>query len=853
MPRIASFFRLLFRRRTAERDLAAELAAFPELPADQIKDRTRDIWAGAWFHSVLRDLQYGARLLLRTPLVTALAVLVLALGVGANTALFSLVQGVVLAPLPYPNADRLAAVYMHFAPQNNPRGHLCLADFLAWRDANHSFNDIALLSMHTYALTGVANPVQEQGAQVTAGFFPALGVAPILGRALNPGDNLASSQRVAVIGAGLWQSVFRGDRNVVGEVVSLDGSPFTIVGVMPDSFHFPQPTSALWTNLRLVPPKRLGPYQFIAFGALRPGVTLAAARADLAGVAHRLSTAYPNSYRNLNMPVEDLRDALVGNTRTPLLVLLGVVGILLLLAVANVAGVLLSKTQTRRREMAIRASLGAGGARLVRQLLTESTLLAALGGCLGLAAAAAGLAWLRAANPANLPRMADVHLNGVVLAVTFALSLAAGILCGAWPAWWTLRCARQGGLASASRTRPGAAGSYLVAAEIALALMIVTTAGLLARSFVRLQTVDAGYSAPPDQIADSFVVLSGPAYNSLPNGDDSPAGLALDRALLDAVRALPGVSQAALSDAMPPFNEADDDTFTIRGQPWQANNFPSVPDASVSPGYFQTLGIPLLAGRDFTADDTPHSEPVIIISAAVARHHFPNQSPLGHFIKDAEPSLPGRYARIVGVVGDVKYQGLEGTGEGVYRPAQQDFDRFSHVIVRSSLPVGTLDAMIRRTVRRLDPNAILTVTARLDQRFSAGLAMPRFQTELVLSCAGLALLLASLGLYALIAFSVNQRRHEIGVRMALGASRGRVLAEVLAAAMRLALIGSAAGAVAAFLATRWLGTLLFHTSPTDAAVFLAGAATLLLAAAAASYFPARRASKIPPAIALRST
>jgi putative ABC transport system permease protein len=855
-----AFLRNLLRRGAVERDLSAELAAFPELAAGPIKDRVRDAWAGAWLHSVGRDIQYGARLLRRTPLVTALAILVLALGIGANTALFSLVQGVLMAPLPYPQPERLAAVYMNFAPQNNPRGHLCLADFLAWRAGNHAFEDTALINVHTFALTGIASPVQQQGAQVTAGFFPALGVAPVLGRALEAGDNLPASPRVVVISTRVWQDDFHGDQHVVGKVVRLDASPFTIVGVMPNGFHFPQPMSELWTNLRLVPPTRLGPYAYIAIGRLRPGMTLAAARADLAGVAHNLAGDHPASYARLSMPVEDLRTALVGSARTPLLVLMGVVGVVLLLAVVNVAGVLLAKTQSRRQEVAIRASLGAGGARLVRQLLTESILLAAAGGALGLATAAVGLAWLRFANPGDLPRIAGVHLNGAVLALTLAVSLASGILCGLWPAWWAIRCARQGGLAAASRTCPAAASgaiarsSILVVAEIALALMLLTASGLFLRSFVRMQTVDAGYSAPPDQIADSFVVLSGPAYNSLPNGDDSPAGLALDRSLLGAVRNLPGVQQAALSDAMPPFNESDDDTFTIQGQPWEAANFPSVPDSSVSPGYFRTLGIPLLAGRDFTGDDTAHSQPVIIISAAVARHHFPHTSPLGHFIKDASPDLAGSYARVVGVVGDVKYQGLDShINESVYRPAQQDFDRLTHVIVRSTLAPAELDRMVRRVVQSLDPNAIVTLAVRLDQRRSAGVAFPRFQTELVALFAALALMLACLGIYALIAFSVEQRRQEIGVRMALGASRGRVLSEVLNQAMRLALIGTAAGALAAFLATRSLGNLLFETSPTDAAVFLGGAVCLLLATAAASFFPARRASQTPPAIALRSS
>ncbi|HEY7855135.1 MAG TPA: ABC transporter permease, partial [Terriglobales bacterium] len=302
-----AFLRNLLRRGAVERDLSAELAAFPELAAGPIKDRVRDAWAGAWLHSVGRDIQYGARLLRRTPLVTALAILVLALGIGANTALFSLVQGVLMAPLPYPQPERLAAVYMNFAPQNNPRGHLCLADFLAWRAGNHAFEDTALINVHTFALTGIASPVQQQGAQVTAGFFPALGVAPVLGRALEAGDNLPASPRVVVISARLWQDDFHGDQHVVGNVVRLDGSPFTIVGVMPDGFHFPQPISELWTNLRLVPPTRLGPYAYTAIGRLRPGVTLAAARADLAGVAHNLAGDHPGSYARLSMPVEDLR------------------------------------------------------------------------------------------------------------------------------------------------------------------------------------------------------------------------------------------------------------------------------------------------------------------------------------------------------------------------------------------------------------------------------------------------------------------------------------------------------------------------------------------------------------------
>lgn len=823
--------------------------------ATSIQEEVREMWGRTSWERLGQDLRYGLRTLLKNPAISLAAILTLALGIGANTAMFSVIYGVLFRPLPYRDPGSIALVNVHFHPQDAEFGTMSVADYLDWRAHNRAFEDPALFSNGgwRFDLGGAGAPVEVKGCPVTANFFDVLGARPLLGRVFNSGESAAAAAPSVVLSERFWRSRFAADRAVAGRAVTLNGIQATIIGVMPSSFALPAGQD-LWTNIRLRPPTRRGPFPFTGIARLKPGIPLAQAQADTNGIARQIESANPGNYRQMTMPVRSLQEALIGKARPALLVMFGAVLLVLLIAAANVANLMLVRASGREREMAVRLSLGAARSRLLRQLLTESVLLAGAGGAAGFALAVAGGAALRAWNPGNVPRIQDVQLDIPVLAFTCTVSVLTGILFGLMPAIRGLQAdmngvLKQGGRSGTAHTAKRRTHNALIAGEVALSFMLLMGGGLLIRSFLRLQHIDPGFQAAPENVLTMTFGLS------RQNGSGAPAHGSRHQRILDRVRALPGVASAALSDSLPPDRRADYDTFQIQGQVWTQSGFPGVTTAIVSPGYFQTLGIPLVGGRYFTqADAAPAAGGAIIISEGIARRYFRGGNPVGHYLAPSGPDNRNPFQPIIGVVADVKYTGLDSTSEPAIYRLYTSFEGGDgmrlHLVVRSSI-AGNLATPIEREIRAVDPNATVSDSGTLDAGMSASVAQPRFRTAMIAGFAGVALLLAAVGIFGLIAYSVTQRTNEIGIRIALGAQPGAVARQIVWQGAMLGAAGIAMGAVGALLLTRVLAGLLFATSPTDPVTF--GVVTMLLAAVVvgASLIPALRATRIDPVTALR--
>ena len=869
MHKLVYFWRNLVRRRQVERELDQELAAYVALLAEetsgrearleaggiqQLKEQVRDVKAGFFMQTILQDVRYGWRMLRRSPTFTVVAILALALGIGATTTIFSIVYGVLLRPLPYPADGRIALVFNHFAPQNAEHGTLSIADYLDWKKGNHAFESAELFRQALFDVTGAKEPEQVRGAMVTAGFFSTLRVQALLGRTFLPGEDAANAPGVAVLSETWWRNSLGADRNILGRKLNLSGVPCTVVGVMASSFHFPGPNYEIWTNLRLIPPTRRGPFPYRGLGRLKPGVTLGQAQADTNAVAQRIERENPVTYHHMTMPVVPLRDAIIGNIRPALLAFLGAVLVLLAIAAVNVAGLLLARATVREREIALRVSLGAGSGRLIRQLLTESLLLALLSGAAGCLLAYAGIHALRAWNPGNLPRIEDIRLDSGALVFALLVSVATGVLFGLAPAFQSgratpassLREGGRGGTVGASRRRLQA---VLVMGELALALMLVTSAGLLVRSFLLLGQVNSGAQAPPENVLSMKISPASSKYR------DSEQIIPFYRRLMERVRSTPGVTYAAISDSLPPDRQYDYDTFVIQGQPLAAGEInPAVTCPIVSPDYFRALGIPLIKGRFFTNQDSGDAPPTVIISDSMARHYFSGENPVGRRLKASGPDLHDTpFMEIVGVVGDVRYAGLDdNNADAYYQPyAQTLYYQRTNLVVRSNGPAAGLATTLRREVRELDADTVISDVITLQDALGASVIGPRFRTLLVGGFALCALVLAAIGIYGVMAYSVAQRTQEIGIRMALGARRSNLIGDVVAQGLRLALAGTAVGVAGALLVTRLLASLLFAVKPTDALTFAAGPVILIAVALLASFLPACRAAMVDPVIALR--
>jgi putative ABC transport system permease protein len=869
--------RSLFRRRQVEQELDEELQYHLERQIDegvanglspeearyaalralgaitQNKEECRDMRSVNWMEDLMQDLRYGARRLRKNPAFTVVAVLVLALGIGANTAMFSVAYGMLLRPLPYPGSDRVAVVFMRYFPRDFAFGTLCIRDYLMWKENNHAFEEPSLFRRMRMDIGGSESvPEQVQGASVTAGFFSTLEVRPLIGRTFAPGEDKPASRSLAVLGESVWRRRFGASSTVLGKTILVNGAPSTVIGVMPAVVRFPWLDTEVWTNLVLNPPTRYGPWFYRGVARLKRGVTLQQAQAEVNNIGLRMMQQNPY-YKRLTLPVLELREALLGTTLKPaILVLAGAVGLVLLIAVVNVANLMLARATVREREMALRLSLGAGRGRLVRQLLTESVLLAVMGGAVGLALAWGGIELIRVWNPGDLPLIDSVRLDWSALGFTGLISMLTGILFGLAPVFHSVRTelnatikeGRRSGAASRARGRTRAA---LVVSEIALSLMLLVGAGLLLRSFANLRSVTGGFSTQPRQILTMLISPGDRKYN------DAGAGLAFYDEVLRRARAVPGVETADVTDSLPPDRQGDADTFQIEGQtlaPGQLN--PIVSDVTSGPDFFKALGIPLIKGRYFNQHDTRDSRPVAIVSEGFARRFFANQEAVGKRIAQSGPGYGDKWMEIVGVVGNVKYLGLTvDTDPAYYMPFAQSYGSRMFLVVRSPGDAAGVAAAVRQSVQSLDPGVTLAQIGTMEQALDLSVSQPRFDTMLLSLFAGMALLLAAVGIYGLIAYSVAQRTHEIGVRMALGAAQADVVRMVVRQGASMAAIGIVLGLGGAFFLTRLLKTMLFGIGVTDALTFAAAPLGIMLVVLLATFLPALRATRISPVVALR--
>ena len=799
---------------------------------------------------LFQDLRYAARMLIKNPGFSAIAILALALGVGANTAIFTVVNSVLIRPLPFSEPDRLVMTYATDPTIGQERIPFSVADFLDWRAQNHIFEKLAAFSDNRFTYTGGESPEQFPGAWVTADFFEVLGQQPEMGRTFLPDEDRPGRAPVVLVSHSFWQRKLGADPNVLGRQITLNNNSFSVVGVMPPGFTFPERDIDLWAVERLDPPSRRGPYYMWGIGRLAPGATLAQARAEMDTIARRIQQETRSTKNDVTFTAIGLTERVVGNVRPALLVLMAAVIFVLLIASANVANLLLARATAREKEIAIRRALGASRARLIRQLLTESVLLAAVGGAVGLLLAQWGVGALLALSPDDIPRISEVKIDGRVLGFTFLISMLSGIVFGLAPALHSSKInlnesLKEGGRSAMEGFRQRRLRNLLVVAEIALSLVLLVSAGLMIKSFLKLQNVNPGFNAA--NILTMQLSLPRTKYTN-------PAQTAaFYKELLNKVEALPGAKSAAISISLPPNGLEVSDNFSIEEHPTPAGESdPIAPVVFVSPKYFTTLGVPLLRGRYFTENDRDEAPPVVIINEAMARQYFGAEDPIGKRFKQGTLAGGNPWMEIVGVVGNVKYTGLEAKEEpAFYLPHQQNPIRFMYLIVRGDSDPTALLPSIRSEVWSLDKDLPVARVRTMEQLLSESVAQPRFRTLLLAVFAGVALLLAAVGIYGVMSYSVTQRTHEMGIRMALGANPGDIVKMVVGQGLKLALVGAGAGLAGAYGATRLLESLLFDVSATDTMTFAVIPALLTGITLLASYIPARRATRIDPMVALR--
>ncbi len=798
-----------------------------------------------------QDLRYGARMLLKKPGFTLVAVITLALGIGANTAIFSVVNAVLLRPLPFKEPDRLVMIREMKLPQF-PEFSVSPGNFLDWKRQNTVFERLVSLRGASFNLIGAGDPEQVMGLRVTDGFFAMLGAQPQIGRVFLPEEDQPGRANVALLSHGLWQRRFGGDPKILNQTITLNGQSYTVIGVMPATFRFGG-NPDLWTPSAFTAQEAQshGSHYISVVGQLRPGATVDQARAEMIAIAGRLAAQYPGTNTGWSVKLMPLLEFIVRDIKPALLVLLVAVAFVLLIACANVANLLLARANERQKEIAVRAALGAGRARIVRQLLTESVLLSAAGGAAGLLLAKLGEYLLLKLAPEDLPRMSDVSLDGRALAFTAAITLLTGLVFGLVPSLQSSRpnlneTLKDAGRGSTEGGRRQLVRSALVTLEVASALALLVGAGLLIKSFWRLQKVAPGFN--PDNALTLSVTLPRSKY------PEENQRVAFFRQLLEKVSALPGVQAAGASHSMPLGGDYVL-AFKIQGRPplppgaGQSTNF-----YSVSADYFKTMGIPLLRGRLLTERDAKDSPHVAVINETMAKNLFPDENPVGKRITfdtgDDNPN-PDWY-EIVGVVGDVKQYGLDqATPLQTYEPYTQQTFSYMTLVARTTGAPANLTAAIRNAVLQIDKEQPIADVRTLDRILSTSIAQQRFSMLLLGVFAAVAMLLAAVGIYGVLSYSVTQRIHEIGIRMALGAGRHDVLRLLIGHGMLLTLIGVAAGLAAAFALTRLMSTLLFDVSATDPITFGLIALLLVTVALLACWIPARRATKVDPLVALR--
>jgi putative ABC transport system permease protein len=798
------------------------------------------------------DIRYALRNLLRRPTFTLIAVVTLALGIGANTAIFSAINALLLKPLPFPDLDRVVAVWDKLPSRGVMHNEVAVANYLDWKSQTQSFDQLALYRWWSANLTGIDPPERIQGFLVTANFLDVTGMKPIMGRTFLPEENQPGKDQVAVITHSLWQRRFGGDPNILEKTITINTITRRVIGVMPERFNFPK-GAEIYAPLQMTPElmKSRGNHGYYVIGRLKQGASIAGAQAEIDNVSARLEQQFPETNKGWGATVFPLVADTVRTYDTALWVMMAAVGFVLLIACANVANLMLARASGREREIALRAALGASRWRIVRQLLTESVIVALIGGALGILIGFWGVDALRAANPADAAKYApgwyQLGINPTVLLFTLTLSVVSGIVFGLAPALQvskpdlnsSLKEGTRGTTSTSHRLR-----SSLIVFEVALSLVLLVCAGLMIRSFLSLLRTDPGFN--PDHVLTMNLVLPGAKYK------DEAARAAFYDDLVQRVKAQPGVESAAVVNYLPLGGANSSDSYLVEGEPEPAPGQEHDGRYRVAtPDYFRTMEIPIVRGRAFTVQDKAGTTDVVIVNETLARQHWPGQDPLGKRIRFYGPPERAGWREIVGVVKDVKHELNIPVTPEYYLPHKQDSWNAMVLVARTSVDPASLSTALRQQVWAIDKDQPVFDVKTMYEVRSSSVALYSFSSVMLGIFAGVALVLAAVGIYGVMAFAVTQRTQEIGIRMALGARTADVLGLVVRHGMKLAVIGIVLGLAGSWALTRFIEKLLVGVQPTDLLTFSLVSIGLLLAAFLACYLPARRATKVDPLVALR--
>ena len=804
-------------------------------------------------HNIWQDLKYAFRVLRKNPGFALGAIIVLALGIGANSAIFSVVNAVLLRPLPYTDAERIAMVY-HVPPQKSFPGMKIFAvspaNYLDWKSQSSAFDAMSIFHGTTMTVTGNDQPEAVPGIVVSSEFFQVFGAAPLMGRTFTPDEDTDGHGHVVVLSYPFWQNHFGADPNVIGKNLAFNGQPYSIIGVMPERFHFPDQGEYFvplgWTDKDRAIRNN---HNYLVIARVKRGVSLQQAQAEMNTISARLEQAYPEDDKGWGATIVPLREDLVGDVRPALLVLLGAVAFVLLIACANVANLVLAKTLGRRKEIAIRTALGAGWRRVMQQMLAETLLLAVAGGVLGLLVAHGGIRLIVAFFGDKLPQTGAVGLDSKVLGFTLGISILSGVIAGLAPAWRLARTNVNEALKQGTGRTDGDSGgrvtrNILVVCEVGMSLVLLVGAGLMIRTLWALHNVKPGVD--PHNVLTFRVTLPREKY---PKPEQQ---LNFYKQLVERTRSLPGVESVGTIDALPFTNDGSTQPIAIEGRP--AVEFAMQPEVAVrtiSPGYLRALHIPLFAGRDFSERDTADSPDAVVISESMASEFWPNENPIGKRLTLS--FYPGKVREVIGVAGDVKFRGLDSRKSlaTVYVPLAQITFWNQAMVVRTSGDPASVASAMAAAVHQQDPDQPLRDVRTMDDILADSLSQQRFSMLLLASFAGLALVLAAVGIYSVLAYAVRQRQREIGIRMALGAQLDDVLRMVIAEGMRPALLGLILGLAGAFALKRAISSLIFGVSESDPLTFLSVSVLLAMVAFVASILPAYRATKVDPMRALR--
>jgi putative ABC transport system permease protein len=823
--------------------------------------------------TLLQDVRYGLRMLVKKPTFTIVAVLTLALGVGANTAIFSIVNAVLLRSLPYRDPDRLVRIFFNEPGVGLRDVRFSKPELDDLQARSGVFEDVSPIYEGSEDVTGAGQPERVEGVNGSFSYFSMLGVTPQIGRLFGPQDFVPGFAAEAVISDGLWRRAYGADPNVVGRTIQLDNDPLTIIGVLPRGFRHPGPTTSGdaevfgaggFSGDPFPPPMRGTRILVSGIGRLKPGLTLAQAQARLTAMADELRHDFPTDYppqAQWTIEIQPLQETLVGKVRPMLLVLLGAVILIVFIVSLNIANLLLARASGRQQEMAVRSALGASRGRMVRQMLTESMLLSFIGGVAGIATAVGTLGFILRFVPSNVPRLNEVRIDWVVLAFALLISILTGLMFGLAPAVHSAKGAlysaiREGGRGSGYSTKTGRLRDVLIVSELAFAVILMVGAGLLLRTLRDLLQENPGFN--PTQVVAANIQLPNPNEEAADPYLDIPRRATFDRELLRRMKAIPGVELAALTSALPTTNTNPNavggiaiEGFAIEDRPVESSQDLSAERIRISSDYFKVLQTTLLRGRSFNEGDEDGKPLVAIIDESTARKYWPNQDPVGRRVRFAgDRTKP--WTTVVGIVKDIKSDGLDIDGvPHIYVSTYQDNGKRLSVVLRTSLPATQLEPQIRHEIQSIDPGLPVFGVSSMNDVLDRSLASRRFSADLVGGFAGLAVLLASIGIYGLLAYIVGQRSREIGIRMALGARRDDILRMFLRKGVALAGVGIVAGLVFSAATASMMASLLYGVRPHDPAVFLIVPLLLLAVAALASYLPARRATKVNPMIALR--